>query len=262
MGKIVNASPNFGRNRYPYLFFITGTAANPSLRMNQQELLALGVGLLLILGVVGVANSTDAVSITGTPYEESSPEPSGGQGTAATEENSSAKVTVSAVQAMRTAQNETRGTAVGIQLKQVGNATDLARPVQAYEVDVLTANRTHVVVDIYASNGTVRRVEDERNETKYLESLFESEDEVPDERPNTTAIRSGVEAVQLAWNETDSNRTVTEVGLTPRNETLVYDVELVTTEGARSTVVVAAYPNEGDVLSVGTGDEDSETATE
>ena len=230
--------------------------------MNQQELLALGVGILLILGVVGIAHNTDAVSIVDSPHEESSPETSGDRGAVATEGDSATNVTVSAVQAMRTAQNETGGTAVGIQLKQVGNATDLERPVQAYEVDVLTGNRTHDVVDIYASNGTVRRVVAEENETESLENLFEDEDEVPDERPNATAIRSGIEAVQLAWNETGSKRTVAEVELNPRNETLVYSVDLVTTEGSRSTVVVAAYPSEGGVLSVGTDGEGSGTATE
>jgi uncharacterized membrane protein YkoI len=230
--------------------------------MNRQEIVALGVGVLLILGVVGVANSTDKVSITGSPYEESSPESSGDEEDVATDENSTGNVTVSAVRAMQTAQNETRGTAVGIQLKRVGNATDLERPVQTYEVDVLMPNRTHLLVDIYASNGTVRSVAAQSNETEDLGSLFENETEVPDERSNPTAIRSGIEAVQLAWNETDSNRTVTEVGLTRRNETLVYGVNLVTTEGARTTVIVAAYPNEGGVLSVETGDKDSETATD
>ena len=80
--------------------------------MTRQEILALGVGVVLILGVVVVANSTDAVSIAGSPYEESSSEQPGGQGTVSSEENSTANVTVSAVRAMGTAQNETRGTAV------------------------------------------------------------------------------------------------------------------------------------------------------
>jgi uncharacterized membrane protein YkoI len=230
--------------------------------MNRQEILALGVGVVLILGVVGVANSTDAVSIVGSPYEESSSEQPGGQGTVSSEKNSTTTVTVSAVRAMGTAQNETRGTAVGIQLKQVGNATDLERPIQTYEVTVLLSNSTHLVVGIYASNGTVRRIGPEKNETEDLGSLFENENEVPDEQLDLTAIRSGIEAVQLAWNGTDSNRTVTEVGLTLRNETLVYDVYLVTAEGARTTVTVAAYPEDGDVLSTETGDEDSDTTAE
>jgi uncharacterized membrane protein YkoI len=220
--------------------------------MTRQEILALGVGVVLILGVVVVANSTDAVSIAGSPYEESSSEQPGGQGTVSSEENSTANVTVSAVRAMGTAQNETRGTAVGIQLKQAGNATDLERPMQAYEVDVLLTNRTHLVVNIDASNGTVRNVETERNETETLGSLFENETAVPDERANPTAIRSGIEAVQFAWNETDLNRTVTEVRFTLRNETLVYDVDLLTAKGARTTAVVAAYPSEGGVLAIKT----------
>jgi len=230
--------------------------------MNRQEIVALGVGVFLILGVVGIANSTDMVSIVGSPYEEPSPESPGGEAGMATNENSTGNATVSAVQAMQTAQNETRGTAVGIQLERAGNATGLERPVQTYEVDVLLANRTHLLVDIYASNGTVRGVEAERNETEDLGSLFEDETQVPDEGANPAAIRSGIEAVQLAWNETDSNRTVTEVGLLLRNETLVYEVDLLTTEGARTTVFVAAYPNEGGVLSVDAGDEDPETATD
>jgi len=230
--------------------------------MNRQEIVALGVGVLLILGVVGVANSTDTVSIVGSPYEESSPESPGDEGDVATEENSTGNVTVSAVRAMQTAQNETRGTAVGVQLKRAGNVTDIERPVQTYEVDVLLINRTHLLVNIDASNGTVRNVETERNETETLGSLFENETAVPDERANPTAVRSGIEAVQLAWNETDLNRTVTEVRITLRNETLVYEVDLVTTEGARTTVIVAAYPNEGGVLSVETSDKDSETGTD
>ena len=210
--------------------------------MNRQEIVALGVGFLLILGVVGIASSTDRVSIVGSPYEEE----------IAAEENSTSNATVSAVKAMRAAQNETRGTAVGIQLERAGDAIDLERPVQTYEADVLITNRTHLLVGIYASNGTVRSVEAERNETEDLGSLFEDDTEVPREQSNLTAIRSGIEAVQLAWNETDSNRTVTEVRFTLRNETLVYDVDLLTAEGARMTAVVAAYPSEGGVLEVAT----------
>jgi len=230
--------------------------------MNRQEILALGIGLLLILGVVGVANTTDKVSIVGSPYEDSSSESSGDGENVGTTENSTANVTISAVRAMRTAQNETRGTAVGIHLKQPGNVTELDRPVQTYEVDVLMSNRSHLLVDIHASNGSVRSVERERNETENPGSLFENETEVPEEQLDPTAIRSSIEAVHLAWNATDRNRTVTEVRLTRHNETLVYDVNLITSEGARRPALVATYPRDGDILVVGDEKEGAETATD
>lgn len=225
--------------------------ANPV--TGRRTLWVVGVGVLLALGALGgVAGGDSAAGVDGQPETT-------GDGVAAVqEENNTTNVTVPIVDALGAAENETNGTAVGARLTRKGSITDLERPTRVYEVDVLTGNGTHFVVDVNATNGTVHAVAPAENETGFFESLFEDETGVPDERVDLDAIRSGSEAVELARNETGTNRTVTEVALESRNGTLVYTVETVTGEGARSTVVVAANPDDGDVLETEGGDEESE----
>lgn len=185
---------------------------------------------------------------------EASAEPAGDVPASVQEgENNTTNVTISVVQAMKSAQNETNGTAIGAELTRKGNVTDLERPTRVYEVDVLAANGTHFIVDVNASDGSVGRVQTPDNDTGFFEGLFEDEgegegEEVRNRDVNVTDIRSGVEAVQLVLNETDENRTVTRVELTSQNGTLVYRVNVVTDEGARPSILVAAKPSEGDVL--------------
>lgn len=224
--------------------------------MNRQELIALGVGFVLILGVVGVANVSESVSITERPYESS--EDASSQG--------ATNVTIPVVEAMRTAQNETGGVAVETRLRQDDNASGTQRPVRTYEVNVLQSNGSVVVVDVDAANGTVFESRPAQNETDGWRGLFDNQTADETNAGNVTgsqqldldAIRSGPEAVELAREESGSERTVTEVELGSRNGTVVYNVRMVTEAGGRSTVVVAAYPDEGGVLG---NETETETAT-
>lgn len=229
-------------------------------------ILPVGVGVLLVLSALGgvaqgsVASNADASvdsAVDGSPLavQDGANNTTVQQGV-----NNTTDVTISIVRAMETAQNETNGTSVGAELKRKGNVTDLERPSRVYEVDVLAANGTHFVVDVNATDGSVRQAQTSDNETGFFEGLLgnDDEDEVVDRNVNLSEIRSGGEAVEVAQNETEDNRTVTTVELTSRNETLVYDIELVTEEGARSTVSVAADPADGDVLSNETTEEGTE----
>ena len=214
--------------------------------MNRQERLALGVGLVLIFGVVGVASVMESVSITERPYESSGE--ASGQG-----EGKTAGVTIPVVQAMRTAENETNGTAVEARLGQEEDTNSTERPTRIYEISVLTANGSRTVVDVNANNSTVLRTRPAQNQTDGLESVFGggNQNETPNRQLDIDAIRSGPEAVQLARDAAGTNRTVSRVELASRNGTAVYEISMVTTAGDRSTVVVAVYPDEGGVLSTG-----------
>lgn len=220
--------------------------------MNRQELFAVGLGVALVLGVTGAANVTESVSITERPYEsrgEASGHGGGGE----------ADATIPVVRAMRTAQNETGGTAVEVRLRQAGNANGSERPAPTYEVTVMNGTGSPTTVDIDARNGTVSRTRPAGSQSDGWRSLFgnQSGDGTPSRQPNLDALRSGLEAVRLARDDGDVNRTVTEVQLGSHDGTVVYNVRMVTTAGDRSTVVVAAYPDEGGVLS----NASAETAT-
>ena len=212
--------------------------------MNRQELLAVSVGLVLILGVAGVASVTESVSITERPYE-SHGEASGHRGDGSTD------ATIPVVRAMRTAQNQTGGTAVEARLKQEEDTNASERPTHIYEVSVLNGSGSPTVVDVSAENSTVLRTRPTGNQSDGWRSLFgnQSESETPSRQLDLDAVRSGPEAVQLARDQGGVNRTVTEVQLGSHNGTVVYNVRVVTEAGDRATTVVAAYPDEGGVLS-------------
>lgn len=216
---------------------------------SNRGLLPAGLGLLLVLSALsGVPSSSGAVSV------DADTEPAGDVPVSVQEgENNTTNVTISVVQAMESAQNETNGTAIGAELTREGNVTDLERPTRVYQVDVLAANGTQFIVNVNASEGSVERIQKPDNDTGFFEGLFEDEGETVQNRDvNVTDIRSGVEAVQLVLNETDRNRTVSKVELTSQNETLVYQVHAVTEEGARPSILVAAKPSEGGVLTTET----------
>lgn len=165
------------------------------------------------------------------------------------EANNTTNVTVDVVQAMETAENETNGTAVGANLARKGNVTDLERPNRVYEVDVLLPNGTHLLADVNATDGSLQQVQSQEGENGLFQGLFGDEgDQLPEDRLNFDSIRSGTEAVEIARNETDENRTVTAVELNSEDDQLRYVVETVSAEGIRENVVVAANPDEGDVL--------------
>lgn len=227
-----------------------------NLPASRGEVLSVGVGVLLVLSALGGVSQG---SVASTAEASAGPAVDGPPFAVQEGENDTSNVTIPIVGAMETAQNETNGTSVGAELRRKGNLTELERPSLVYEVDVLAANGTHFVVDVNATDGSVRQVQMSDNETGFFENLLgDDEGEVPDRNVDLSAIRSGGDAVALIQNETDGNRTVATVELTSRNGTLVYDVELVTEEGARSTVSVAANPAEGGVLSNETTEENNE----
>ena len=221
--------------------------------MNRQELLAVGVGVVLILGVTGVASVTESVSITERPYESHGE--ASGHG-----ERGGTDATIPVVEAMRTAQNRTDGVAVETRLRQEEDTNSSERPTQIYEVSVLNGSGLPTVVDVSAENGTVLGIHPATNESDGWRSLFgnQSGNETPSRQLDLDAVRSAPEAIQLARDEGSVNRTVTEVELGSHNGTVVYNVKIVTEAGDRSIVTVAAYPDEGGVLS----NESAETATE
>lgn len=227
---------------------------------------AVGVGALLVVGVlavggIGVADISDAVGIGDSPDAGSdagaaqqgttgtTAETTTGAGEASTGSNDSTNLTIPVVEAMQAAQNETDGTAVGAELNRDTNVTDLERPTMIYQVDVLLDNDTVVVADVNATDGSVQDVRQSENDTGLLEGLFGSGDDgVPREQANASSIRSAVEAVELVRNETGVNATVTSVQLSEQEGQLRYAVETVSAEGIQSTVIVAANPTEGGVL--------------
>ncbi len=223
--------------------------------MNRQELLAVGLGVALVLGVTGVANVTESVSITERPYE-SHGEASGHGG------DGGADATIPVERAMRTAQNETGGTAVGVRLEQRGSASGSERPGPTYEVTVVNGTGSPTAVSVDAENGTVTGTRPAGSQGDGWRSLFgnRSADETPSGRPNLDALRSGVEAVRLARDD-GANGTVTEVRLGSHDGTVVYNVRTVTTAGDRATVVVAASPDDGGVLSNASAETATKTAT-
>lgn len=218
--------------------------------MNRQELLAVGLGLVLIFGVAGVANVTDSVSITERPYE-SHGEASGGNG--------ATNATIPVVEAMRTAQNQTDGIAIEARLGQETNTNGSERPARIYEVSVVNGSGPPTVVVVSAENGTVLGTHPATNQSDAWRSLLgnQTDNATPSRQLNLDAVRSGPEAVRLARGESGMNNTVTEVRLESRNGTAVYNVRMVTETGGRSTVIVAAYPERGGVLS----NASAETAT-
>lgn len=209
----------------------------------------LGLGTLLVVGAVVVAGvgaadtsvgSGDARTSVGAPPTDA--------GVAQQETNNTTNVTVDVAEAMETAENETNGTAVGASLVRKGDVTDLERPTRVYEVDVLLPNETYALVDVNATDGALQQTRVQGNETGILEGVFGDDDELPSERPDPGAIRSGIEAVELVRNETGENGTITAVELNADGDRLQYVVEVVSSEGIRSTVIIAADPDEGGIL--------------
>lgn len=224
-----------------------------SLFTSYGRTIAVGFGILLVLSVLGGVTQTSRAS----SFDGSAPPTGDGPVSTQEGENNTTNVSISIVRAMETAGNETNGTSIGAELTRKGNVTELERPTRVFEVEVLHDNGTVFVVDVNATDGSVRRVQTTENETGFFENLF-GDDEVTEGDVNLSAIRSGSEAAELVENETAPNETIVGVELTSHDGTLVYDVEVVTEEVARTSVLVAAKPTEGGILSNETTDGNGE----
>lgn len=226
----------------------------------RSKIVSVGIGILLVVGAIGVGAVDGRASDTG-------PHPAVGDGEANTDgeaatvgvvelqnessENESAVPPNRTIEALRATENQTNGTVIGARLKGEETA-ELGSAEFAYELDVLAANGSHLVAEVYAANATVIGVESANDSDGFFEDLFGSDDGVPEEARNANELRSATEAVRLAANETEAeraNQTVTEVKLDVQNETLVYRVTLVDADGEPHEVLVAA--NEGGVVTTG-----------
>lgn len=221
--------------------------------MNRPDGLVL-TGLLVIC-VFGGTGFSAAATTAGT-----APTDSGDELTGVQEEDGAENQTISLVEAMEVAANETadrNGTVVGAELGQTDGLLDFALDgdnESVYTVDVLLADGTYVEVGVNATNGSVVKT-DERDDG-FLEGIFE-DDDVPDGPLNLSAMYNATEAVRLAQTETDANGTVTAVTLDERNDALVYEVWFERTDEdertVRDTVVVAAMKDGGGVIETETG---------
>jgi len=225
-----------------------------------RELLTVGVCALLVVGVlsvagVGAASTTEAGDSADALGDErahlpTDPEISDSSHTEVTQQGASnaTNVTIPVVDAMETAQNETNGTAVGAELGRDTNVTDLERPTRIYRIDVLLPNDTIFVVDVNATDGSVREVRQSENESGLFEGLFGGDEGVPTKQAEASSIRSAIEGVELLRNGTGENATVTSVALSEQDGQLRYTIETVSADGIQSTAVVAATPEEGGIL--------------
>lgn len=192
------------------------------------------VGALCIAGSLSAAG-IGLASVAADPSVADAPDALAQQG------NQTGNVTVPVTEAMTVAQNATNGTAIGAELTREGDVADLERPTRVYEVDLLLSNGTRRVAQVNATDGSVRQVT--TPDDGFLDDLFGGD--APGERADPSAIRSAVEAVELVRTETGENGTVTSVELGEADGQLRYTVETTSTEGVRSTTVVAADPNGG-----------------
>jgi uncharacterized membrane protein YkoI len=206
---------------------------------------AVGVCALVLVGALGVAGvGLAGASGVSAPDAPDAPDALAQQGT------QTGNVTVAVTEAMTAAQNATNGTAIGAELTREGDVADLERPTRVYEVDVLLSNGTRRVAQVNATDGSVRQVT--TPDDGLLDDLFSGD--APGERADPSAIRSAVEAVELVRAETGENGTVTSVELSEADGRLRYTVETTSTEGVRSTAVVAADPNAGGILTTDDGE--------
>lgn len=214
----------------------------------RQTAVAVGIGVLLLVGSVGVGALNAGPSSPVRPTIASVAD--GGVATQnQSEDNASAVPPNRTTEAMRAVENRTNGTVVGAQLRGEGSG-ELQRSTFVYELDVLAANGTLLTAEVYAENATVIGVET-ANQSGVLGDLFGSDDGVPDAARNASSLRSAAEVVGLAVNETDSartNETVTEVELGTRNGSLVYTVTLLSPGGEPREIVVAARRGTGGVV--------------
>lgn len=202
---------------------------------------AVGVGVLLVVGALGGgANTAGESSIA---PEATTAAEDGGIGVQNQTTDGNATVPPNrTIEAMRAVENRTNGTVVGAQLTGKGDG-ELSRSTFVYEVDVLATNGTHLVANVYASNRTVFGLENANESDGFLGDLFGSDEGVTEEARNASSLRSAVEAVAIAVNETESERAnliVTGVDMQTRDDELVYVVTVLEPGGEPREIQVPA----------------------
>jgi uncharacterized membrane protein YkoI len=212
--------------------------------IRRSTFVAVGVSVLLVVGAVAggtVGTAFEAEASGATPQSDAAAD----RIIDVQEESDDNNTTVPAnqtVESMRAVENRTNGTVVGARLSGDGNG-ELTRSTFVYEFDVLADNGTRLVPEVYAGNQTVIGVEASNESDGFLSDLFGSDEGVPDEARNLSSLRSGIEAVQIAVNETENdpaNVTVTKVTLGRQNDSLAYTVTLFEQGGEPREIVVAA----------------------
>lgn len=219
----------------------------------RSKIVLVGIAVLLVVGTIGVEALDGRASDT-------SQQTAVDDGKAVTvgeaelqnesDENESSVPPNRTIEAFEATENQTNGTVIGARLRGKEDA-ELGSTQFVYELDVLAANGTHFVAELYAANATVIGVESANDSDGFFENLFGSDDGVPEKARNVSELRSATDAVRLAANETEAeraNQTVTEVKLDVQNETLVYRVSLVDADGEPHEVIVAADEDEGDIV--------------
>lgn len=229
--------------------------------MNRREILAIVLGGVLILGVVGGGFTAAAAATTSDgPADASTSDLAVVQDEDGEENETDGEETgmdgqetdrIPITEAMQAAQSETEdrnGTVVGAEFgQQDGGLLDFDDGGEdVYTVDVLLANGTHIEIAVNATNGSV--VDREEQEEGFLEGIF-GEDDVPDRPLNLSAMYNASEAVELAQEETDENGTVTSVNLADRDD-LVYEVQMDSGDDGETTVVVDAMRDGEGVIEV------------
>lgn len=245
---------------------------------NRREILAIVLGAVTILGVVGggftaaaaatatASDSTaDATASELAVVQDDDENETDGQGNETdadgqenetdvqengTDADGQAADRIPITEAMQAAQSEVtdrNATVVGAELGQRGGLLDFGEDDEStYTVDALLANGTHIEVAVNATNGSV--VEMGEREEGFLEGTF-GEDEVPQRPLNLSAMYNATEAVELAQNETGDNGTITSVNLGQQDDNLVYEVRI-DRDGDQTTVVVDAMRDGQGVIEI------------
>lgn len=253
---------------------------------NRREILAIVLGSVMVLGVVGggftaaaAATASDGpAETTGSALaavqdddgeddesDEAGQENETEEGDAQENETDGQQPDrIPITEAMQAAEDETQdrnATVVGAELGQRGGLLDFGDDDESvYTVDALLANGTHVEVAVNATNGSVVDVAEQ--DEGFLEGIF-GEEQVPDRPLNLSAMYDASEAVELAQNETGDNGTVTSVRLDDRDGDLVYDVQIDQGDDGETTVVVDAMRDGAGVIEVdGEQMDGEETGTE
>lgn len=210
----------------------------------KSTVVLVGIGVLLVAGAVGWG-AIGAESGGAGPQTASSDDRAGQQNESA--ENESVISANETIEALRAVENRTNGTVFRARLSGDPGG-DLDQSKFVYELDVLAENGSHLVAEVYAANATVVGVETANDSDGFFADLFGSSDDVPSEVREAGDLRTATDAVRLAVAETDAaaeNRTITQVVLETRNETLVYSVQQFDPSGEAQEVVVAATGDEG-----------------
>lgn len=229
--------------------------------MHRRTIYSLGVGVLLVLS----ASIAPVAALSPAPAEEEQGQVVGGV-TDATVADQTEGEAITALEAMRIAQNGTNGTVVGVQ-REEANEGDNGTP--AFEVKVVQGNRTggqetavnrrFVAVEVHAIDGTILGTETQTDEGGFFDTDEDTEGIAVSNSLNLSTTRSAINATEIAINESEeANVTVREVRLTLRDQQegnattppLVYEVEVENAGGQRVTIVVSARKGEGGVITV------------